>query len=114
MRPALESCHCVVLPSFYREGTPRSLLEAAAAGRPIITTDMPGCRNAVRDGETGFLCQPKDVKSLAQALTAFLELSEDQRVAMGRKARALAQSAFDEQIVISAYRDLLVSSSSQR
>lgn len=63
--PFLQEAHCVVLPSYYREGTPRSLLEAGAVGRPIITTDMPGCRNVVVEPESGFLVAPRDADQLA-------------------------------------------------
>ena len=70
--PVLEAAHCIVLPSFYHEGTPRSLLEAGAVGRPIITTDMPGCRDVVVDGKTGYLVAPNDVEQLAEACMRFL------------------------------------------
>ena len=64
VRPALAAADCIVLPSYYREGVPRVLLEAAAMGIPVITTDMPGCREAVEDGATGLLCEPRSVNSL--------------------------------------------------
>jgi len=107
VRPMLEAAHCVVLPSYYREGTPRSLIEACAIGRPIITTDMPGCRDVVIPGETGFLCAPRDAGALAAAMQAFLALDPAQRAAMGAAARRVAETRYDEAIVIAAYQDIL-------
>ena len=99
----LKRADCIVLPSFYREGIPRILLEAAASGRPVITTDSVGCREAVDNGVTGLLCTPKDVASLKSAMARMLDFSTDERAAMGRAARQLAETRFDENIVISAY-----------
>ena len=93
---------CVVLPS-YREGMPRVLLEASACARPIITTDTPGCREAVRDGITGFLCKPGDVASLAQAMRKMMALSLVEREAMGKAGRELMKQTFAEEIVIDTY-----------
>lgn len=107
VRTALAEADCVVLPSFYPEGTPRSLLEAAAMGKPIVTTDVPGCRRVVEHGRNGFLCQPRDSGSLLAALEAFAGLSPDERSAMGEASRCLAESRFDERIVIAAYRQAL-------
>ncbi|MBP0484459.1 glycosyltransferase family 4 protein [Sagittula salina] len=107
VRPYLRRAHCVVLPSYYREGTPRSLLEAAAAARPLITTDMPGCRDLVREGRNGFLVPPRDARGLAAALARFAEAPRAAREAMGRASRALVEAEYDERIVIDAYRDLL-------
>jgi len=103
VRPALAAAHCIVLPSWYREGTPRILLEAAATGRPVITTDMPGCRDAVNDGVTGFLCAPRSADPLVSAMERFVSLSSKARQAMGRAARQRAEIQFDEAIVIDAY-----------
>lgn len=107
VRPFLAQAHCIVLPSFYREGTPRSLLEGAALGRPIITTDMPGCRDVVRDGKNGILIAPQDVQALADALARFAETTPQHRQSMGDASRALMEAEYDEQIVINAYRSLL-------
>lgn len=75
VRDWLATCTVLVLPS-YREGTPRSVLEAMATGRPIITTDAPGCRETVRDGENGFLVPPRDASALAAAMQRFLDEPE--------------------------------------
>lgn len=99
----LETVDCVVLPSYYREGIPRSLLEAAAKGRPVITTNAIGCREAVVDKKTGFLCNPKDPEDLATKLESFLALSPEQKKNMGLYARKYAEKRFDEKIVVNEY-----------
>ncbi|MES2979248.1 MAG: glycosyltransferase family 4 protein [Pseudomonadota bacterium] len=107
VRPFLCAADCVVLPS-YREGTSRALLEAAAMGRPIIATDVPGCREVVDDGVSGLLCQPRDAGSLAHAMERFLQLGPDPRARMGEASRALVEARFDEQLVIKAYLSTLL------
>ena len=102
VRPYLIQADCVVLPS-YREGVPRSLLEAAAMGRPIVTTDTVGCRDVVVDNETGLLCKVRDSADLFNKLETMLLLSEAQRAEMGRKARARVEKVFDETIVLDNY-----------
>ena len=102
VRPFIQTAHCVVLPS-YREGTPRTLLEAAALGRPIITTDVPGCREVVENGENGYLCKVKSSSDLSQKMMTICEKYNDDLQIMGDKSRMLAESKFDEQIVISQY-----------
>lgn len=102
VRPFVSDADCVVLPS-YREGVPRTLLEAAAMGRPVITTDAPGCRDTVVDGETGWLCRPRDAADLAEKLLAFIETNPNQRAAMGQKGRARIETEFDERFVVDAY-----------
>lgn len=102
VRPFLARADCVVLPS-YREGLPRSLLEAAAMARPLIATDVPGCRDVVRDGQTGLLCQARSAPALADAMQRFLALSVAQRDAMGAAARRMAVADFGEERVVQAY-----------
>jgi len=102
VRPFIAQAHCVVLPS-YREGLPRSLLEAGAMGRPLITTDAPGCREVVQDGENGYLCRLKDAEDLAEKILAFLKLSFDERCKMGLLSREKVSGEFDETIVIERY-----------
>ncbi|MES2785417.1 MAG: glycosyltransferase family 4 protein [Pseudomonadota bacterium] len=106
VRPYLAEADCVVLPS-YREGVPRVLLEAAATGLPLITTDAPGCRDAVRHGVTGLICKPRDAMDLARAMNDFIALSDEQRAAMGRAGRAFVEENFDEQLVIDRYQQLV-------
>ena len=106
VRPAIAAADCVVLPS-YREGTPRTLLEAAAMARPVIATDVPGCREVVREGETGFLCRVRDAADLARRMQEFIAMPESARTAMGKAGRRLAEARFDERLVIKQYRIVL-------
>lgn len=99
----LEKVDCMVLPSYYREGVPRSLIEAAAMGRPCITTDMPGCRDVVRDGENGWLCTPRDANDLKEKMMRFIEAAPNKKVEMGVAARRVAVELFDEQVIIQKY-----------
>jgi len=107
VRPLLRQADAVVLPS-YREGMPRSLLEAAATGRPLLAADVPGCRQLVMDGENGFLFQARSVESLAAAIERFLALSPGERQAIGTAARRMAEQRYDEKIVFRAYDDALI------
>ena len=98
----LAGADCVVLPS-YREGTPRTLLEAAAMGKPLITTDVPGCRETVVDGRNGYLCEVRNAPDLADKMQQMLHLDDAALQAMGRASRQLAVEKFDENIVIDKY-----------
>ncbi len=102
VRAQIATAHCIVLPS-YREGTPRTLLEAAAMARPIITTNAVGCREVVDDGVNGYLCQVRDAADLAAKMEQMLLLPPAQRLAMGLQGRAKMEAEFDEQIVIDRY-----------
>lgn len=105
--PYISSTNCIVLPSFYPEGTPKSLLEAASIGKPIITTDNIGCRDVVVDGKNGFLCQKESLASLVDAMERFFLLSQSEKLDMGQNSRKLAEEKFDERIVIKKYLDEL-------
>lgn len=105
-RPFVADADCVVLPS-YREGTPRSLLEAASMARPIITTDVEGCREVVDDGINGLLCQVRSGEDLAKKMSQMLSFSAEEREQMGRAGRAKMERQFDEQIVIDRYLSVL-------
>lgn len=94
VRPHLAGAHVFVLPSYYREGLPRTLLEAIATGRPVITTDMPGCREPVVEGENGWLVPPRDPAALAAAMLRSVE-SWDRLQQMGNRARQIAEERFD-------------------
>jgi glycosyltransferase involved in cell wall biosynthesis len=107
VRPELAEADCVVLPSYYREGTPRILLESAAMGIPVITTDSVGCREAVIDGQTGVLCQPRSAASLAEAMLSIAAMTLAERQAMGQAGRALMERRFSEAVVHRAYQDAL-------
>lgn len=106
VRPHIARADCVVLPS-YREGAPRALIEAAAMARPVITTDVPGCRSVVEDGVSGFLCAARSVESLADATLRFLVLSRESRSQMGLAGRKKMEREFDQSRVIDAYRRAL-------
>lgn len=102
VRPYMRDSDCVVLPS-YREGAPRSLLEAAAMGRPLIATDTTGCRDIVENGVNGWLCKVKDASDLAERMLAFASLPLEERRQMGHNSRLLVETKFDEAIVIRSY-----------
>jgi glycosyltransferase involved in cell wall biosynthesis len=97
VRPALRDSRFYVLPS-YREGMPRTVLEAMSMGRPVIATDVPGCQHAVSAGETGVLVPPRDAGALAKAME-FLILHPELAEQMGRQGRARAEREFDVRIV---------------
>lgn len=94
---------CVVLPSYYREGVPKSLLEAAAMGKPIVTTDNVGCRETVEHGYNGFLCVSKELTSLEESLKKMITIGHEQRLNFGRNGRLKIESEFDENMVIKEY-----------
>ena len=94
VRPWLAQSSVVVLPSAYREGLPRSLMEGMAMGRPIITTDTPGCRETVVAGQNGYLVPPRDAEALAAAMLEFIK-QPDLIETMGEASRALAEQRFD-------------------
>jgi glycosyltransferase involved in cell wall biosynthesis len=106
VRPAIASADCIVLPS-YREGLSRVLLEAAAMARPAIATDVPGCRDTIVDGRTGFLCRPRDSLDLANKMEAMLLLSSNDRQAMGCAGRLHIEANFHEKTVIDGYRQAI-------
>jgi glycosyltransferase involved in cell wall biosynthesis len=98
--------HIAVLPSYYREGLPKALVEAAACARPIVTTDQPGCRDAVIPGETGVLVPPRDAAALADAIER-LALDRALRLRLGRAARADAEARFSDLRINAAILDLI-------
>jgi len=93
---------CVVLPS-YREGTPKTLLEAAALGKPIITTNVPGCKETVIPGQNGLLCEVRNATDLAVKMEQIYLLPDEELEKMGIASRQLAVTKFDEQFVINKY-----------
>ena len=102
VREQINQSDCIVLPS-YREGTPRSLLEAAAMAKPIITTNVVGCKEVVADGVNGLLCEAKNAVDLALKMKAIFMLSDDQRILMGQNGRLKMEREFDEKIVVEKY-----------
>ena len=102
VREHIASADCIVLPS-YREGTPRSLLEAASMAKPIITTNVVGCKEVVENGINGFLCEVKNAQDLALKMKEMLDLSQHHRKLMGQNGRLKMEKEFDEKIVIQKY-----------
>lgn len=102
IRPLIASADCVVLPS-YREGLSRSLLEAASMGKPVIATDVPGCRDALIDNQTGFLCSPKCPESLAMTMDKCHRIGAEQREAMGERGRNFVMENFSVERVVDIY-----------
>jgi glycosyltransferase involved in cell wall biosynthesis len=100
VRPVIAACHVFVLPSYYREGIPKVILEALAMARPIITTHTPGCRETVLDGSNGILVPARDVKALVSAKLRLMALSRQDLISCGLKSRSLAEQKFDANIVI--------------
>jgi glycosyltransferase involved in cell wall biosynthesis len=106
VRSVIASADCVVLPSYYPEGTPRVLLEAAAMGRPVVTTDTPGCRGTVEHGATGFIVAPRDAASLADAMLGVALAHPVRRAEMGLAGRSRMKVLYDEKIVVDAYLEI--------
>lgn len=99
MKPFYAMAGCVVLPS-YHEGMSNVLLEAAASGRPLITSRIHGCMEAVIEGESGFLCEPQNTDSLYEAMVRFCEMPQNKREAMGRAGRRHMEEVFDKGKVV--------------
>lgn len=108
VRPYIAASACVVLPS-YREGAPRTLIEAAAMARPLIATNVPGCRDVIDPEVSGFFCEVGSADSLADGMARFLAMPYEDRRAMGQAGRAKMECEFDEAIVVDAYREAIAS-----
>ncbi|WP_457564531.1 glycosyltransferase family 4 protein, partial [Caminibacter sp.] len=102
VKSIMEEYDVIVLPS-YREGLSRVLLEAASLAKPIVTTNVPGCKDVVDDGVNGFLCEVKNASSLAEAMKKMIDLPYERRIEMGKKGREKILREFDERIVIEKY-----------
>ncbi len=107
VRPFYCVADCVVLPSYYREGVPRVLLEAMAMEKPIITTDAPGCKNVCVDGVNGFLVKPKDVESLYLAMKRMVELGDEKLREFGKAGRRLAEEKYSVEKIVGEYINLI-------
>lgn len=105
VRPFIEKASCVIHPSFYPEGMSNVLLEACAAGRPIITTNRPGCGEIVDNGKTGFIVRQQDKEDVIEKVRLFLTKEYNERTQMGLAARAKVEREFDRKIVVKAYVD---------
>ncbi len=102
VRPHIENADVILLPS-YREGMARILLEAASMGKPLIATDVPGCREAIDNGQSGFLCKVHDKDDLAEKMNMMIKLTGEERSLMGKRGREKMEKEFDEKIVINKY-----------
>lgn len=100
--PFIQEADCIVLPS-YREGTPRTLLEAASAAKPIVTTNVPGCKHVVEEDVNGFLCKEKCAQDLAEKMEKMFRLDAAALESLGRNSRKIAVEKFDERLVIDRY-----------
>lgn len=109
VRPFIAASHCTVHPSFYPEGMSNVLLESCAAGRPIITTDRPGCGEIVDDCVDGYVVKQRDVDDLVKKLEMFIALPYDKKRQMGVEARKKVEREFDRNIVVTAYLDTIKS-----
>lgn len=102
VRPYIGKVHCTVLPS-YHEGMSNVNLESAANGRPVVTTNVPGCRETVDDGKSGYIVEVRSARSLIEAVERFIDLPYSQKIIMGHNAREKVEKEFDRQIVVVAY-----------
>lgn len=105
VKELLRKSHIVAFPSYYREGVPKSLIEASAIGRPIITCNSVGCKDVVEDGVNGFLIEPRDVNTLASKLQILID-NPSLRIEMGKKSREFAVRDFSIERVVSLHMDL--------
>jgi glycosyltransferase involved in cell wall biosynthesis len=113
VRPEIARSDCVVLPS-YREGTPRTLLEAAAMARPLVTTDAVGCREVVDDGVNGYLCEVRSADSLGDAMERMMLRTPAERAGIGAAGREKMARQFDERLVVEAYLKVVGSLAGRR
>jgi glycosyltransferase involved in cell wall biosynthesis len=102
VKPFIHAADCIVLPS-YREGTPRTLLEAASSAKPIIATDVPGCNHVVRHNYNGLLCKLRDADDLAEKMKMMASLSDTDLRQLGENGRTKVESEFNESLVIDKY-----------
>lgn len=109
VRPKLARADVLVLPSWYREGVPRSVLEAMAMGKIIITTDTPGCRDTVESGKNGFLVPPGDTPALTNAIRQVLALTPEQRTAMSAGSIEKVRTEFSDEVVLPEYLQVIES-----
>ena len=103
VRPFISMCHCMVHPSYYPEGMSNVLLESCATGRPIITTNRPGCREILENGVNGFVVKAQDAEDLKEKMVQFIMLPHDMKREMGLAARRKVEKEFDRRFVVEAY-----------
>lgn len=106
VRKIISDADCIVLPSYYNEGLSRVLMEGLAMRKPLITTDMPGCKETVDNGINGYICTPRNVNSLTECCEKFINLDDNQRKLMGEAGRKKAELTFDIKDVIKVYESI--------
>lgn len=105
VHPILSRTHCTIFPSYYGEGMANVLLESSASGRPIITTNVPGCGESLEDGVTGFVVKPKNTADLISKVETFINLPYNEKKEMGLNGRKKMEKEFNREIVTNAYLD---------
>lgn len=103
VRPWIQRAHAIIHPSIYGEGMSNVLLENASSGRPVITTNNPGCRETVKGGVTGFIYPGGDTRALVETIERFLNMNNDCRREMGRRGREYVAGNFDRKMVVNSY-----------
>jgi glycosyltransferase involved in cell wall biosynthesis len=99
----IRNATAVVLPTYYKEGMPKVLMEAAAMGKPIVATNVSGCKEVINEGENGFLCEPRNASDLAEKIIHIINLSDEQLLNIGKKSRELMVMNYDERMIIQHY-----------
>jgi galacturonosyltransferase len=102
-----DEMNCIVLPTYYNEGMPMTLMEAAAMKTPIICSDIDACKQTVEDGVTGYMCKAKNRKSLKEQMLKFINLSDREKDEMGENARRKAEKEFDANIIFQQYHEVI-------
>lgn len=106
VRPYIRSCHALINPS-YHEGMSNVLLEAASTGRPVLASNVPGCRETFDEGKSGYEFKVKNTESLVDAIEKFIKLSHIEKEQMGLAGRAKAEGQFDRQLVVNTYIEII-------
>lgn len=107
VRPIVSEADCVILPS-YKEGIPRSLLEASSMGKPIITVNSAGCKDVVEDRKTGLIAKVKDSEDLARAIIEFIKMPYEEKVVLGQNGRQKMMNEFEQNKIVSAYKNSII------
>lgn len=105
VKKIIANCDCIVLPSFYKEGVPRTLMEGASMEKPLIATNIQGCREVVEDNYNGYLCEPKNSQDLIAKIEKFILLSKEEREKLGKNGREKMKKEFDANIIIKKYKN---------
>lgn len=107
VKEIIANCDCVILPSFYKEGVTRTLMEGAAMEKPLITTNIQGCKEVVEHNYNGYLCEPKNSKDLINKIEKFILISKEERENLGKNGRKKMRKYFDVNIVIKKYKEVI-------